>query len=148
MQRDFVYSYIRAERSYGNECSVLTFPFNYPASVTLALTFMNLWHRTKPQWLAKDIIVLFYDDSPIDLSSSDNKVRSDSSYPNNPGSSYSASVGKFLKQYYLGHDPREEDMLRDLLDDDKVIHGRCGYLRQAFPFIFKDYEFSRLTLHL
>ncbi len=28
------------------------------------------------------------------------------------------------------------------------MHGRCGYIRQAFPFIIKDYDFSKLSLLL
>lgn len=28
------------------------------------------------------------------------------------------------------------------------MHGRCGYIRQAFPFVIKDYDFSKLSLLL
>jgi hypothetical protein len=26
------------------------------------------------------------------------------------------------------------------------VHGRCGYIRQAFPFIVKDADFTKLSL--
>lgn len=61
-QDKYVYAYLRAQGGYGNECNIMTFPLNYKASVAVALTFLDEWHRQSPQWLAKDVVVLFYDD--------------------------------------------------------------------------------------
>jgi hypothetical protein len=35
-----------------------------------------------------------------------------------------------------------------LLDDEKLIKGRCGYIRQGFPFIFKDFKYSKINIHI
>jgi hypothetical protein len=35
---------------------------NYAASVTIALTWLEEWRRIRPRWLAKDLIVLFYEE--------------------------------------------------------------------------------------
>ena len=43
-QDKYVYTYLRAEGGYGNECNILTFPLNYEASVTVALAFLAEWH--------------------------------------------------------------------------------------------------------
>ena len=95
----------------------MTFPMNYEASVTVALTFLKEWHELNPQWLAKDVLVLFYDDS---YDQAEPRV----------GESYSESVKDFLKWYYMGHDKlQNSDQVMHLLDDNKQIHGRCGYLR-------------------
>ena len=79
--------------------------------MTYGLSFVQAWHNANPQWLAKDIIVLFYDDST--LNSQDDT--------NNPGQSYSESVGEFLKNYYKGYDHHNVGDLKDLLDDEQVI---------------------------
>ena len=50
-----------------------------------------------------------------------------------PESDYSLSVKEFLDTYYTS-------------ETTQKIHGRCGYLRQGFPFIIKDYGFSRISL--
>lgn len=42
-QEKYLYSYIRSSGGYGGECNILSFPINYPASVSIALTFMNVW---------------------------------------------------------------------------------------------------------
>jgi len=63
VQEDYVYSYIRSPHSYGKECSVITFPMSYAPSVTYGLTFINMWQHYQPNWLAKDLIVLFYDEA-------------------------------------------------------------------------------------
>jgi len=58
-------------------------------------------------------------------------------------------VEEFLKWYYMGHDElKDPGDVKSLLDDSKQIHGRCGYLRQGFPFVFKDYDFNKFNLHL
>ena len=111
---------------------------NYAASVAVGLTFMEEWHRVNPQWLSKDIIVLFYDDSQ-EVSGQDSII----------GENYSKNVNNFLSQYYMGHERfNNNNDLKSLLDDDKLIHGRCGYLRQGYPFIIKDYDFNKLNLHI
>lgn len=125
---------MRSEGGYGNECSLISFPINYAASVAVGLSFMNEWKRINPRWLAKDLVVLFYDDS-----SSNGQI----------GENYAKSVREFLQMYYIGHDSlNDQDMVKNLLDDDKVIHGRCGYLRQGLPMVFKDYEFNKINMHL
>ena len=49
----------------------------------------------------------------------------------------------------MGHDSlSEKDDLKNLLDEEKLIHGRCGYLRQGYPLIIKDYEFNKMNLHV
>ena len=50
-----------------------------------------------------------------------------------PESDYSLSVKEFLDTYYAS-------------DTVNKIHGRCGYLRQGFPFVIKDYGFSKISL--
>lgn len=47
-QDKYVYAYLRSEGGYGNECNILTFPMNYEASVTVALTFLSEWHDQSP----------------------------------------------------------------------------------------------------
>ena len=64
------------------------------------------------------------------------------------GENYSKSIKEFLSNYYMGHERFSEFNLKSLLDDDKLIHGRCGYLRQGYPFIIKDYDFNKLNLHI
>ena len=138
-QDKYVYAYMRAEGGYGNECNIMTFPMNYEASVAVALAFMDEWHRQRPKWLSKDVLVLFYDDASDEASQADPKI----------GENYSQSVKEFLKWYYMGHDEiKDQDQVKYLLDDSKLIHGRCGYLRQGFPFIFRDYDFNKFNLHL
>jgi len=44
-QEKYLYAYLRAEGGYGNECTIVTFPLDYGASVTVALAFMNEWTR-------------------------------------------------------------------------------------------------------
>lgn len=50
-------------------------------------------------------------------------------------SNYSLAVDEFLGSYYQS-------------DFETRVHGRCGYIRQAFPFVIKDYDFSKLSLLL
>jgi hypothetical protein len=76
---------------------------------------MEEWKRIQPRWLAKDLIILFYEDSD-----SKGKI----------GENYASSVREFLNWYYMGHDSlNQQEQVKNLLDDEKVIHGRCGYLR-------------------
>ena len=39
-------------------------------------------------------------------------------------------------------------MVKNLLNAETKIHGRCGYIRQGFPFIFKDYKYNKFSLHI
>ena len=48
-------------------------------------------------------------------------------------SDYSLSVKEFVDTYYA-------------TDAVERIEGRCGYLRQAFPFVIKDYDFTKISL--
>ena len=50
-----------------------------------------------------------------------------------PESDYSLSVKEFVDAYYSE-------------DASNRIEGRCGYLRQAFPFVIKDYDFTKVSL--
>ena len=96
-QEKYIYSYIRSEGGYGNECSLITFPINYAASVAIGLSFLEEWKRIKPRWLSKDLIIMFYDEED-----------------------YASSVREFLKWYYMGHDSlNNQDMIKDLLNNDK-----------------------------
>jgi hypothetical protein len=45
---------------YGNECNIFSFPIDYEASLIIALVFIEAWKKENPQWLSKDIIILFY----------------------------------------------------------------------------------------
>ena len=72
-----MYSYLRSKDGYGQECIVLTAPFEYDASVAYLLTFVELMGRRQPEWQSKDILVLFY-----------------------PESDYVSSVREFLDAYY------------------------------------------------
>ena len=38
--------------------------------------------------------------------------------------------------------------MKNLLDEDKKIHGRCGYRRQGFPFVIKDGSFNSYAIHV
>ena len=40
-QENYVYSYIRSRSGYGKECSVVSFPIDYAASVTYGLTLLE-----------------------------------------------------------------------------------------------------------
>ena len=132
-----IYSYLRAPRGYGNECNMLAFPIDSENSILTALTYLNVWQKEQPQWLAKDVIVLFYQEGKINKAG---KVTPD----------YSKSVAKFLSQYYLGHDVQLKavDKMNSLESfDDEMIHGRCGYIRQGFPLIVRDMAYNRFLLH-
>ena len=115
----------------------MTFPINYQASVAIALTFLNSWKNVNPQWLAKDVVVVFYSDAREDGTRSKPKI----------GQNYSQAISEFLKWYYVGFDGNSEDV-KGILNPENKIHGRCGMLRQGFPFIFKNYQFERFALHV
>ena len=38
--------------------------------------------------------------------------------------------------------------MRKILDNENKINGRCGYIRNGFPFVFKDYKFNRFSFHV
>lgn len=61
-------------------------------SIAIALTFLELWTRQNPQWLSRDVLVLFYEEN-IHENNEDNGGFLD----------YSDSIQEFLKNYYLGH---------------------------------------------
>lgn len=68
---------------------------------------MEEWHRVNPQWLSKDVIVLFYDDSE-EVKGKEPII----------GENYSKNVEAFLKNYYMGHERFSPNDLKALLDDD------------------------------
>ena len=72
-----IYTYLRSQRGYGNECNMLAFPIDSEPSIAMALTFLDLWSKIKPKWLAKDVAILFYNEKD-----------------------YGISVKKFLNNYY------------------------------------------------
>jgi hypothetical protein len=75
--------------------------------VTIGLNFLEEWKRIRPRWLSKDLIILFYEEK-----------------------NYASTVREFLEWYYMGHDSlNDQDKIKNLLNNDKRIHGRCGYLR-------------------
>jgi len=55
-------------------------------------------------------------------------------------SDYAFAVKEFLTNYYIGKKTADPFKQR--------VHGRCGYIRQAFPFIIKDYDFTKVSLVL
>lgn len=131
-----MYTYLRATQSYGNECNILTFPVNMEPSIAIALTFLELWTRQNPQWLSQDVLVLFYEENIYE--------NEESGFLD-----YGESMREFLNRYYIGHSQFTKENLGELLlDEEKEIHGRCGYIRQGFPFIFKDYNFNKFSLHI
>jgi Gaa1-like, GPI transamidase component len=50
---------------------------------------------------------------------------------------YAFAVKEFLDSYYSGASSNPFA---------SRIHGRCGYIRQAIPFIIKDYDFGKISL--
>ena len=117
-QEKYTYAYIRSPGGYGNECNIMTFPINYQASVAVALTFMNTWKAVSPKWLAKDVVVVFFDDSRQDAKKSKAKI----------GENYSQAINEFLKWYYIGSDGNSQNV-QHILNPENRIHGRCGLLR-------------------
>ena len=79
---------------------------------------MNSWNNVDPQWLAKDVIVVFYDDSRQNDLNSEPII----------GENYSQAIAEFLKWYYIGHDGSSEKV-QEILYQENRIHGRCGLLR-------------------
>ena len=55
-----IYSYIRSKDGYGQEVLVLAAPMDYEPSIVYLLTFVELMSSQKPDWMSKDILVLFY----------------------------------------------------------------------------------------
>ena len=75
----------------------------------------------QPDWQSKDLLVLFY-----------------------PESDYQASVREFLDAYY-GVDGLGEP-LGSLQGPGQRIQGRSGYMRQSFPLVIKDYNFTSFSV--
>ena len=54
----------------------------------------------------------------------------------------------------MGHDkfrqarPENRHEVGELLNDDKRIRGRCGYIRLGYPFIFKGFNINKWSLHI
>ena len=116
-----IYSYIRSKDGFGSECLILAVPLDYNASVVYALTFIEMMQKHQPEWLSKDILVLFY-----------------------PESDYSAAVREFLDAYY-GVDGAGTPV-GSLYGEEQRIFGRQGYIRQAYPLVIKDYKVNRVSL--
>jgi hypothetical protein len=77
----------------------------------------ELMSSFEPNWLSKDLMLLFYEDSD-----------------------YAFGVEEFLKNYYVEH-------TLDYPFGGRV-HGRCGYIRQAFAIVVRDYDFGKISLVL
>lgn len=103
----------------------MTFPINYAASVTMGLTFLKTWKAVDPEWNAKDLVVLFFDDYDQQTGLT--------------GANYAQSVQEFLSRYYAGHSSAKDADVAQLLRSDTRIHGRCGYLRQGLPYVFTEF---------
>lgn len=116
-----IYSYVRSKDGFGSECLILAVPLDYNPSIVYALTFVEMMTKRQPDWLSKDILVLFY-----------------------PESDYSASVREFLDAYY-GVDGAGTPV-GSLYGEEQRIFGRQGYIRQAYPMVIKDYKFNRISL--
>jgi len=54
-------------------------------------------------------------------------------------SDYSLAVKEFLDAYYPDPNSFSDSPETLLLQSQKRIEGRCGYLRQSFPIMIKDY---------
>jgi len=106
-----VYSYLRSKDGYPGECNLISAPLNYRASVTYLLTFVELMSKHQPDWLSRDLVILFYEQSD-----------------------YSTAVKEFLDAYY------HKGLTR--------LRGRCGYLRQSFPLVIKDNDFTKISMML
>ena len=65
---------------------------------------------------------------------------------------YSEGVNAFLSNYYMGQDVMlnqvSDEKLRGILSGKNAIEGRCGYIRQGFPIIVRDYIFNKVSLHI
>lgn len=90
---------------------MISAPLNYRASVTYLLTFVELMSKNQPDWLSRDLVILFYEQSD-----------------------YSTAVKEFLDAYY------HKGLTR--------LRGRCGYLRQSFPLVIKDNDFTKISMML
>ena len=55
-------------------------------------------------------------------------------------SDYSFAVEEFLQNYYM--DPQLDYPFAGR------VHGRCGYIRQSFPLVIRDYDFGKISLVL
>jgi hypothetical protein len=51
-------------------------------------------------------------------------------------SNYALAVKEFLASYYANKP----------FNFDSKVKGRCGYIRQAFPFEIADYDFTKVSL--
>lgn len=62
-----IYSYLRSKNGYGGECNLISAPLNYRASITHLLTFVHLMDSQQPDWLSRDLVVLFYEQSDYQM---------------------------------------------------------------------------------
>ena len=100
-----------------------------------------MFEKYQPQWLSKDVLVLFYDDSQVFLNK---KGREEVKI----GENYGQSVKEFFDNYYKGYDLLKKDDLGQLLDSKKRIQGRNGYIRNGYSFIIKDYAFNQFLFKM
>ena len=54
---------MRSKDGFGGECNLISAPLNYRASITYLLTFVSMMEQTQPEWLSRDLVVLFYEQS-------------------------------------------------------------------------------------
>ena len=73
---------------------------------------------TEPKWQSKDLLILFYEETD-----------------------YAFAVREFLQHYYANKKTSSDPF-------ETKIKGRCGYIRQAFPLIINDYDFTKVSLIL
>ena len=113
-----IYSYIRSKDGPGQECLALAVPLNQKPGLAHILTFLDLMVLSEPKWQSKDLLILFYEETD-----------------------YAFAVKEFLNHYYSSKKTSSDPF-------QTKIKGRCGYIRQAFPIIINDYDFTRVSLIL
>jgi hypothetical protein len=59
-----IYTILRSEDGYGGECNAFTVPRKSFPSVVSALSFIYGMKRSRPNWLSKDLLIIFYEDLP------------------------------------------------------------------------------------
>jgi hypothetical protein len=68
---------------------MLAFPIDSQPSLSMALSFLDVWSKVKPHWLSKDVVILFYNEGD-----------------------YGLSIKKFLNAYYhRSQDIKEDDLI-------------------------------------
>jgi len=51
-----------------------------------------------------------------------------------------------MEGYFSDTNNKHSTVKEDIWETSQTIKGRCGYIRQSFPYVIKDYNFSRVQL--